>query len=78
MIASLAVFFTLHTLFDRTARLAAGPLDVEYPLLTSLQWPALAITVLGCVLVFGRGWSVLRTLGACALAGIVLGLALAA
>jgi chromate transporter len=78
VIASLAVFFTLHTLFDQTGRLSAGPLDVEYPLPASLQWPALAITVLGCALVFGRGWPVLRTLGACALAGIVLGLAMAA
>lgn len=78
VIASLAVFFALHTLFADTARLTAGPLDVEYPLLGSLEWPALAITVLGCTLVFWRGWSVLRTLGACALAGVVLGLGLAA
>lgn len=78
VIASLAVFFALHTLFADTARLTAGPLDVEYPLLGSLEWPSLAITVLGCALVFWRGWSVLRTLGACALAGVVLGLALAA
>lgn len=75
VIASLAVFFTLHTLFDRTQHLVAGPLDVEYPLLGSVVWAALAITALGCLLVFWRGWSVLRTLGACALAGIVLGLA---
>lgn len=75
VIASLAVFFTLHTLFDRTRHLVAGPLDVEYPLLGSVVWAALAITALGCLLVFWRGWSVLRTLGACALAGIVLGLA---
>lgn len=78
VIASLAVFFALHTLFADTARLTGGPLDVEYPLLGSLEWPSLAITVLGCALVFWRGWSVLRTLGACALAGVVLGLALAA
>ena len=78
VIASLAVFFALHTLFADTARLTAGPLDVEVPVLDSVEWPSLAITVLGCALVFWRGWSVLRTLGACALAGVVLGLALAA
>ena len=75
VIASLAVFFTLHTLFGETARLTAGPLDVEYPLPGSLDLAALAITGLGFALVFWRRWSVLRTLGACALAGVVIGLA---
>mgnify|MGYP003492765017 CR=1 FL=1 len=36
---------------------------------------AVAITALACALVFWRGWSVLRTLGACALAGLLVGLA---
>ena len=75
VIASLAVFFALHTLFGETARLTAGPLDVEYPLPGSLDLAALAITGLGFALVFWRRWSVLRTLGACALAGVVIGLA---
>ena len=66
VIASLAVFFALHTLFDETATVTAGPLDVEYPLLASVDWASLAITALGCALIFWRGWSVLRTLGACA------------
>ena len=44
VIASLAVFFALHTLFGETARLTAGPLDVEYPLPGSLDLAALAIT----------------------------------
>ena len=78
VIASLAVFFALHTLFGETARLTAGPLDLEYPRVASLDAAALAITALGCALVFWRGWSVLRTLGACALAGVVLGLAMSA
>jgi chromate transporter len=78
VIASLALFFALHTLFGETRHLVAGPLDAEYPVLSSVDWAALAITALGGALVFWRGWSVLRTLGACALAGIVLGLALAA
>lgn len=78
VIASLAVFFALHTLFDETRHLVAGPLDVELPVLGSGAWPSLAITVLGCALIFWRRWSVLRTLGACAAAGVVLGLALAA
>ncbi|RYB89300.1 chromate efflux transporter [Nocardioides glacieisoli] len=78
VIASLAVFFALHTLFDETRTLTRGPLDLELPVLTSIDGASLAITALGCALVFWRKWSVLRTLGACALAGIVLGLAMAA
>ncbi|KRF02999.1 chromate transporter [Nocardioides sp. Soil777] len=75
VIASLATFFTLHTLFEDTTRITTGPLDFEVPVLDSIQWAAVAITVLACALVFWRGWSVLRTLGACALAGLLVGLA---
>lgn len=78
VIANLAVYFALHTLFDDTSRMTAGPLSFEYPHPSSLQWAAVAITVLGCTLIFWRGWSVLRTLGACALAGIAVGLTTAA
>jgi len=78
VIANLALFFALHTLFGETRHLVAGPVDAEYPVLSSVDRAALAITALGAALIFWRGWSVLRTLGACALAGVVLGLALAA
>ena len=78
VIASLAVFFALNTLFDETSHVTRGPFDLEVPVLASLDWAALAITGLACALVFWRGWSVLRTLGACAVAGVVVGLALAA
>jgi len=74
VIASLAVYFALHTLFSDTEHITAGPFDFEIPT-GGFQWAAAAITVLGCVLIFARNWSVLRTLGACALAGIALGLA---
>jgi chromate transporter len=78
VIASLAVFFTLHTLFHDTERITTGPLDFEIPVLDSVQWAAVAVTALGCALIFWRNWSVLRTLGACALAGMVVGLTSAA
>jgi chromate transporter len=75
VIANLALYFALHTLFDDTRRVTTGPFAFDVPDLGSLQPLALSITLLGCFLVFGRGWSVLRTLGVCALAGVVLGLA---
>ena len=77
VIASLAIFFALHTLFDDTRRITGGPFSFEVPVLDSVQWAALAITALGCAAIFWRGWSVLRTLGICALAGVVIGVAAA-
>ena len=77
VIASLAAFFAVHTLFDQTHHVVAGPFNFHAPVLASIQWDAVAIMVLGCVLIFGRGWSVLRTLGACAIAGVALYAALA-
>ena len=76
VIASLAAFFAVHTLFDRTRHITAGPFDFQAPVLATVQWDAVAVMVLGCYLIFGRGWSVLRTLGACALAGVALSLTL--
>jgi len=75
VIASLAAYFALHTLFADTSRITTGPLNLEVPDLASVQPAALLITAVGCVLIFTRGWSVLRTLGACALLGMAVGLA---
>ena len=74
VIANLALYFALHTLFSSTSRITAGPLALEVPDLGSVRWAAVAITALGCALIFWRGWSVLRTLGACAVVGVVVGL----
>jgi len=43
--------------------------------LDSVQLDALAITLLGCALIFRAKWSVLRTLGVCAVAGMLVSLA---
>ena len=43
--------------------------------LAGITAAVVGVTALGLALVFWRRWSVLRTLGACALAGIVVGLA---
>ena len=74
VIANLAVYFALHTLFGATTVVSDGTLAVEVPT-GDVQWAAVAITALGFALIFGRGWSVLRTLGVCAVAGLALGLA---
>jgi chromate transporter len=71
VIANLALYFAFHTLFSRTEEHAWGSLTISLPVPDTLVWSAVVITVLGCGLVFARGWSVLRVLGTCALAGVV-------
>jgi chromate transporter len=75
VIANLALYFAVHTLFASTPELSWGPVQLEYPELASVRPIPVAIAVVAAVLVFRLRWSVLRTLGACALLGLVAGLA---
>ncbi len=72
VIANLAVYFSLHTLFERSRVVEAGPLSLDLPELGTLDLAAVSVAVLGALLLFWRGWSVLRTLGVCAVVGLVL------
>ncbi|TNM38366.1 chromate efflux transporter [Nocardioides albidus] len=72
VIANLAVFFALHNLFDRTRTADAGPVHLDVPVLASWDPVAFAITAVALGVMFGRGWSPLRTLGLCAAIGVGL------
>jgi chromate transporter len=74
VIANLAVFFALHTLFAGTVPLVWGPVSVNLPDLSTLRPDALVITLVAGLLLFRLKWSVLRTLGACAALGIAASL----
>ncbi len=74
VIANLALYFAVHTLFGTTSRTDWGPLNLELPDLTSLKPLPLAVAVLAAVLLFRVKWSVLRTLGVSALVGLTAGL----
>jgi chromate transporter len=71
VIANLAVFFALHNLFDRSRVVTWGPVDLDLPILTSWDPVAFAITGVALALIFGRKWSTMRTLGVCAVLGLV-------
>ena len=71
VIANLAVFFALHTLFGETSRVRVGPAELAVPELSSVRWTAVVIAVVAAVLLFRLRWSVLRTLGVCAVLGLV-------
>ncbi|RBY85459.1 chromate efflux transporter [Blastococcus sp. TF02A-30] len=75
VIANLAVYFAVHTLFDGSTRREWGPLQLELPDLTEPRWVPVAVAVVAAVLIFRLRWSVLRTLGVCALLGLAAGLA---
>jgi chromate transporter len=70
VIANLAAFFALHTLFDETRPVSAGIVQLDVPVVGSADPVAFAITAVALVLMLGRGWSPLRTLGLCALLGV--------
>ena len=74
VIANLAVYFAVHTLFATSHPWRWGPLRLELPELTSLRPTALAITVVALVLIFRLRWSVPRTLAVCAGLGLAAAL----
>ncbi|MEU4418780.1 chromate transporter, partial [Nocardia salmonicida] len=75
VIANLALYFAVHTLFDRARTLDLGPVSVVAPVWSSYSWETWTIATVAMVLVFALKWPVLRVLGACALLGLGIGLA---
>jgi chromate transporter len=73
VIANLALFFALHTLFTATTTVRWGPVRLAVPDLSSISWTAVLITALACVLIFVLRWAILPVLGVCAAIGAVLG-----
>jgi chromate transporter len=74
VIASLAVFFALHTLFGATRMVEEGPLRLELPVLGTWDPLGFALTGVALALLVWRGWGALRVLGVCAAVGLVAGL----
>ena len=71
VIANLAVFFAMHTLFGDTRRSDWGPFTLDGPVLATVQPFAVVMTAVSAVMIFGLRWSILRTLGASAVLGLV-------
>jgi len=72
VIANLALYFAVHTLFARTREPDWGPLSLVAPVWSSYVWEAWLVAAVAGVLVFALRWSVLRTLGLCAAVGVAL------
>jgi chromate transporter len=74
VIANLAIYFAIHTLFSDVSTVTWGPVHLQLPDPGSLKPLSLAVAVFAAILLFRARWSVLRTLGACALVGLAAGL----
>jgi chromate transporter len=72
VIANLALFFAVHTLFTETRTVERGPVELLVPVWSSYVWESFLIAAVAMVLAFKLRWSVLRVLGVCAALGLVL------
>jgi chromate transporter len=72
VIANLSIYFSLHTLFDRNMVVRSGPINLDAPVWSTVNWRAVIVTVLAFVLIFRVKLSVLRVLGLCAVVGALL------
>jgi chromate transporter len=70
VIANLAVYFAVHTLFANTTHVSAGWLQFDLPTVQSWRPAALALTGVALLQILWLRWSPLRTLGICALLGL--------
>ncbi|MBZ5737371.1 chromate efflux transporter [Nocardioides mangrovi] len=75
VIANLALYFAVHTLFAGAERVGWDHLGLLLPDWSTFQWEPALLGAVGGLLVFGLRWPVLRSLGVCAVAGLVLTLA---
>jgi chromate transporter len=73
VIANLAVWFTVHLLFRIGDVRAWGPFHAELPNVSSLNLPAMGLTILACGLVFALRAPILAVVGAMVVAGLALG-----
>lgn len=70
VILNLAIWLGLHILFAQMHSIALGPWSVDVPVVTSVIWPSLILTVLAALAIFRFGMSVIAVLLASAALGI--------
>jgi chromate transporter len=75
VILNLAIWFAIHTVFRATVPIRVFPLDFDAPLIASVDWFALALSIAAAVAIFRFKVGMLPTLAGCCGAGIVLFLA---
>jgi chromate transporter len=72
VIAHLAIWFAVHSLFHRVFAVAEGPIRFDAPILQSVDPVALALSLIAAVLIFRTRLGMVRVLLATSAAGIAL------
>lgn len=71
VILNLGVWFSLHTLFGSVSDRKYGPFHLPLPHWASVDWGTLFITVAALFIYFRLKWDMLKTIGCCAVLGLV-------
>ena len=75
VILNLALWFGLHVLFGEVRQISAGPLSLDVPVLASVNWPSVLLTLTAAIAAFRFKVGVIPLLLGCAVAGVGLHLA---
>jgi chromate transporter len=76
VIANLALYFAVHTLFTTVDEVAWGPVSVQVPAPGSVDPIALTVAAAAMLMIFVGRWGILRTLAASAVLGTTITLIL--
>lgn len=72
VILNLAIWFAIHVIWREVIRIESGPLSMELPVLSSINWAAAALSALAIFAVFRLKLGMMTVLTAAAAAGVVL------
>ena len=72
VILNLSIWFTLHVLFSKVIRDDFGLLTLWRPELASIEWLAVALFLLSCVLAFRLHWNIINILAVASVLGAAL------
>ncbi|WP_075293248.1 chromate efflux transporter [Pararhizobium arenae] len=70
VILNLAIWFGLHVLFENVTTFSIGVWSIDLPVIASIVWPSLVLTILAAVAIFWLKLSVISALPACAALGV--------
>lgn len=73
VIANLALWFALHVLFGEVTRLETGMLSMTWPVWNTINIAAVCLFALSALMLLKLHQGLARTLGTCALIGLLLG-----
>jgi chromate transporter len=75
VVLNLALWFAIHTIFRETVPVHAFPFSFDAPLLASVDWLALALSIAAAIAIFRFKVGMIPTLAACCIVGLALYLA---